>query len=58
MTQLATDLATLRIECPNLFFHIDTIAKYLGDVSSPRDAGYVNEKLLTPLMFDARKYFD
>jgi len=57
-SELAADLATLRMECPDLFFHINKIATYLGDLDAPRDAGYVAEKLLTPLMFDARKYLD
>jgi hypothetical protein len=58
MSQLASDLATVRLECPNLFFHVNKIAEYLGDVNSPRSAGYVNGQLLTPLMFDARKYLE
>jgi hypothetical protein len=58
MPQLYDDLSRLKVECPDLFFHVDEIAKYIGNIHSPRDAGYVHEKLLTPLIFDARRYMD
>lgn len=58
MPQLYEDLSRLKVECPDLFFHVDQIAKYIGNIHSPRDAGYVHEKLLTPLIFDARRYMD
>lgn len=58
MTELLDDLSRLKVECPSLFFHVDAIANYIGAIDSPRGAGYVHTKLITPLVFDARKYLD
>jgi hypothetical protein len=55
VARMVDDVARLKVACPPLIFHLDKIAAYISN-PDPRDGGYVQQKLITPLIFDAQQF--
>jgi hypothetical protein len=53
--QIADEISKLRVVCYPLYSYLDKIAAYLTTLD-PRDAGWVSEKLITPLVLAAQQF--
>ena len=55
--QIADNISKLRVACYPLYHWLDKIAGYLTTLE-PRDAGWVSENLITPLVIAAQQYLN